>query len=45
MPTKVYTDPVLVRMSKSNERVLPALRAKLTDSTSSNLMWTGGLGT
>jgi len=31
-------DPVTVLMSKSNDRVFPALRAKLTDSTSSNLM-------
>ena len=45
MPTKVHVEPVRVSMSKSNERVLPALRAKFTDSTSSNLMCSGGFGT
>jgi len=43
MPTNVYVVPVFVSMSKSNDRVLPALRPKLTDSTSSKRMWIGGL--
>ena len=45
MLENVYTFPAFVSTSKSKDLVLPALLAKFTAASSSNLMCTGGLCT